>query len=75
MLFSLDSANNIIFLSCFFFFFLIIHLCLLVNGAIAQILNPIAELAIPIGIPSKETKGEIEIHPVTTEAKIRKSLI
>ena len=30
----------------------------------AQILNPIAELVIPIGILSKEAKAEIEIHPV-----------
>ena len=26
----------------------------------------------PIGIPSKEAKAEIEIYPVTVEAKIRK---
>ena len=37
--------------------------------------NPIAELVIPIGIPSKECKAEIEIHPVTEVAKIRKSSI
>ena len=28
------------------------------------------ELVIPLEIPSKETKAEIEIHPVTAEAKI-----
>ena len=32
--------------------------------------NPITELAIPIGIPIKEAKAEIEIHLVTTEPKI-----
>ena len=31
---------------------------------------PIAELVIPIGIPSKEAKTEIEIH-IVAEAKIR----
>ena len=58
MLFNLDFANNTIF-SCFFFF-LIIELCLLTPEVIAQIFNPIAELAIPIGTPSKEKKAKIE---------------
>ena len=31
--------------------------------------NPIAELLVPIGIPKKEAKAEIEIHPVIVEAK------
>ena len=52
MLFNADFANNTI-LSCFFFFFLIIDLYYLIPAAIAQIYNPIAELAIAIGIPSK----------------------
>ena len=30
---------------------------------------------IPIGIPNKEAKAEIEIHPVIVEAKIRKCSI
>ena len=38
-----------------FFFFLII--------------NPIAEFVFPIGMPIKEAKTEIEIHPVIVEAK------
>ena len=70
MLFNLDFANNTI-LSCFFFFFLIIDLNLLIPEVIAQI----AEVVIHIGIPSKEAKAEIEIHPVTTKAKIRKCSI
>ena len=37
--------------------------------------NPIAELLIPLGIPSKEAKAEIEIDPVTVETKIRKCLL
>ena len=35
--------------------------------------NSIAELV--TGIPCKEAKSEIEIHPVTVEAKVRKCLI
>ena len=54
----------------FFFFFLIIDLYFLIPVAIVQIFNPSAELVIPIGIPSKEAKSEIEIHPVIVEAKI-----
>ena len=74
ILFNLAFAKNTI-LSCFFFFFLIIDLCFLIAEVIAQILNPIAELAIPIGIPTKEAKSEIEIHPVIVEPKIRKCSI
>ena len=37
-----------------------------------QIFSPIAELAIPIGISSSEAKADLEIHPVTVEAKTRK---
>ena len=71
MLFNLDFANNTI-SSCSFFFFLIIDLYLLIPSVFAQIFNHTAELVIPIGIPSKEAKAEIEIHPVIVEAKIRK---
>ena len=74
MLFNLDFANNTI-LSCFFFFFLIIDLFFLIPTAIVLIFNPIAELVINIGIPSKEAKAETEIHPVIVEAKIRKCSI
>ena len=51
-------------------FFLIIDLRFLIPAVIAQIFNPIAELVIPIGTPSKEAKVEIEIHPVIVEVKI-----
>ena len=68
---NLDFANNSI-LSYFAFFFLIIDLCFLIPVVTAQIFNPIAELAIPIGIISKVAKAAIEIHPVIVEAKIRK---
>ena len=55
----------------FLFFFLIIDLYFLINAAIAKIFNPIAELAILIGITIKESKAEMETHPVIVEAKIR----
>ena len=42
---------------------------------IAQIFSPISELVIPIGIPTKESKAEIEIHSVIVDAKIRTCLI
>ena len=74
MLFNLDFASNTI-LSCFFFFFLIIALYFLIPAVITQTCNPIAELVIPIGIPTKETKVEMEAHLVIVEAKIRKCFL
>ena len=74
MLFNLIFVYNAIVL-CFFFFFLIMDLYVLVTAVIAQIFNPIAELVSPIGIPTKEAKPEIQTHPVTAEAKIRKCSI
>ena len=71
MLFNLDFANNTI-LSYFSFFFLISDLHFLIPAATVQIFNLIAEFVIPIRIPSKEAKTEIEIHPVIAKAKIRK---
>ena len=57
MLFNLVFVNKIT-LSCFFFFFLIIDLCFLIPAIIAQTFNPIAELVIPIGIPSEKAKAK-----------------
>ena len=37
--------------------------------------NPIAELVIVLGIPSKEAKEKTERHPVIPETEIRKYLI
>ena len=70
-LFNLDFAYKTI-LSCFFIFSLIIDLYFLIPAAIAQSFNPIAKLVVPVGIPSKEAKAEIEIHPAIVQAKIRK---
>ena len=74
ILFNLDFPNNTILL-CFFFFFLITDLYFLIPAVIAQIFNPITELVIYTGIPSKEAKAEIETYPVIGEAKIRKCSI
>ena len=52
VLFDLDFANNTT-LSWFFFFFLIIDRYFLIPTAIAQVFTLIAELVIPIRIPSK----------------------
>ena len=71
MRFNSDFANKTT-LSNFFFFFLIIDLYFLIPAAVAQIFNHIAELVIPIGIPSKEVKAEIEIYTVIVEAKNKK---
>ena len=71
MLFNLDFANNTI-SSCFFLFFLIIDLYLLIPAVITQIFNSLADLAIPIGTLTKEPKGEIETHPVIVEVTISK---
>ena len=74
MLFNLDFANYNV-LACFFFYFLINDLYVLIPAVIKQTLNPIAELVIPIGIPTKEAKAEMETLPVTVEVKVSKSSI
>ena len=71
MLLHLDFANNNI-LSCFFSFFIVTDEYFLLHTAIAIISNSIAELVILIEIPSKETKAEVETHPVIVKANIRK---
>ena len=44
------------------FFFLFLNYWFIIPAAIAKIFNPVAELVIPIGIPSIEAKAEVEIH-------------
>ena len=58
MLFNSDFASNTVFL-CFYLFFVIIDLYFLIAAVIAQIFNPIAELVVPIGIPTKLAKVDI----------------
>ena len=55
-----------------FFIFLDYWLIFLIPAIITQIFIPITELAIPIGIPTNETKAEIETQPMIVETKIRK---
>ena len=74
MLLNLDFANNTI-LSCFFLFFLIVDLYLLIPAVITPSFNPIVELAIPIGVPTKKSKAEMETHPVIVETTINESSI
>ena len=38
-------------------------------AVIVQFFHPITGLVVPIGMPTKEAKTEMETHPVTTEAK------
>ena len=45
-----------------FFFFLLIDFYFLIPAVTTQIFNPFAEPAIPIGIPTKEVKAEMETH-------------
>ena len=71
MFFKLVLAKNTV-LSCFFLYFLIIDLCSLIPAVFVQVFNHAAELEISIGMPYKEAKTEMEIHPVTSESKIRK---
>ena len=52
--------------------FLIIYLCILMPAVNTRIFNHIAELIIPIGIPTKEVEAEMEMHPVTVESNISK---
>ena len=56
----------------FLFLFLIIDLYFLIPAVIKEIFIVIAELAILTGIPTKETRTEIETHPLTVEARISK---
>ena len=69
MLFNLDFANKTVLSSCFFFF-LIIDWYVLIPAGIAEMFNLIAELVIPIGVPTKEAKAEMETHPVIAEITI-----
>ena len=56
----------------FVFLLLFTDLYCLIIAVVAQMFIPTEELSIPIGIPNKEAKAQIETHPVTVEAKISK---
>ena len=65
MLFNLDFANDNI-LSFFY------DLYFLIPAVITQICSFVVELVIPLWIPTKEAKAEMETHPLTVEIKISK---
>ena len=69
ILFILDFANDAI---SYFFLFLTIDFYLLIPEFIAQTFDPIVEIVIPIGITIKEAKAEMETHPVSVGAKIKR---
>ena len=66
---NLVFANNTI-LSNFFFFFLVINLHFLIPVVIPEFFIATEELIIPIGIPTKEAKPEMETHLVIAKGKI-----
>ena len=70
ILFIFEFAKSTIF-SCLFFFYVIIELCFLIYAAVTQIFNLISEFVFPVGI-IKESKSEMEIHPVFVEITIIK---
>ena len=53
-------------------FFLIINLYILIAAVITQIFNSVVELVIPIVIPTKKAKSEMETHPLIVEIAISK---
>ena len=69
MLVKLDFANNTI-LSCFILFLLFIDLHFSIPAVITQICNHVGEIVILTGIPTKEAKAEMEIHPAIVEITI-----
>ena len=71
MVFNLVLVSNTI-LSCFFYFFLIIDLYLLILAVITEIFIVVAEILIPTETPTKDANKEIETHQVAVEAKISK---
>ena len=71
MLFSLNLVDNTI-IPCFFLFLLNIKLYLFIPVVVVHNFNSIAELEIPIVIPTKEAKEEMETHPVIVEIAISK---
>ena len=57
------------------FFSLSTDLYFLIPAVITQVFNCIVDLAIPIRIPTKQGKAEMEIHPVIVEIAISECLI
>ena len=70
---NLDFPSNTD-LSCFFFFFFITGLYVLITEVIATIFVPTAELLMSIGTTTNEANAEIETQSVIVEARISKCL-
>ena len=66
--FNLDFTDNTI-SPCFFF--LIIYLQFSIPAVITQIFNPITKLVVPIGIPTKEGKAEMEVEVTISKSSIK----
>ena len=56
----------------FLFFYLIIDLYILILAFIAQFFNPVVAIVIPIRIPTKNAKAEVETFPVILEVTVSK---
>ena len=54
----------------FFFFFLIIELYFLILAGLTKAFSFTAEIVVPIEIPTKEAKSEMENNSVTVEIEI-----
>ena len=51
---------------------MIIDLYILIHALIAQFFNPVVEIVIPIRIPTKKAKAEMETFPVILEVTVSK---
>ena len=54
------------------FLFKIFDFCFLILAVITQTFNPVAKLVIPLGMPNKEAKSEMETPPLTIDIKLSK---
>ena len=70
MLLPLNKSQCFTVIKCTFWWKHYYWLIFSIPAVIAPIFNPTAELTIPMGILTKETKAEIETHPLTVEAKV-----
>ena len=59
----------------FIFDYWLTDIYFLIPAVITKVFNPIAELVIPLGIPTKEAKTEMEMRPVIVEFRINKGSI
>ena len=72
MLFNLDFANNTIYYHVFSSFSWLLSYTFQFLHLLHNFFYHIAERIIPMAMPSKEGRAEIETNPVNEEVKIRK---